>query len=110
VRLTFDRNIRGALVNEWRLGAMGAGAALLDRVVCEFKFRVAMPALFRGIVADLALTPSPVSKYRTFVQSTGLVPPPAPRAESASENGHADHSPCAAEIARHTGEQRSADV
>jgi hypothetical protein len=33
-----------------------------------------MPALFKGIVADLALTPTPVSKYRTFVQSAGLAP------------------------------------
>jgi len=63
------------LVNEWKLEAVSAAGPLLpDRVVCEFKFRTAMPALFKGIVADLALTPTPVSKYRTFVQSTGLVP------------------------------------
>jgi hypothetical protein len=75
VRLTFDRNIRGMLVSEWRLEAVNAAAPLLpDRVVCEFKFRTTMPALFKGIVADLALTPTPVSKYRTFVQSIGLVP------------------------------------
>ena len=74
VRLTFDRNVRGVMAGEWRLEAVGAVPPLLDRVVCEFKFRTAMPALFKGIVADLALTPTPVSKYRTFVQSTGLVP------------------------------------
>ncbi len=74
VRLTFDRNVRGVLAGEWKLEAVGGGSPLLDRVVCEFKFRTTMPALFKGIVADLALTPTPVSKYRTFVQSTGLVP------------------------------------
>ncbi len=73
VRLTFDRNVRGVLADEWKLEAVGAVTPLLDRVVCEFKFRTAMPALFKGIVADLALTPTPVSKYRTFVQAAGLV-------------------------------------
>ncbi len=75
VRLTFDRNVRGVLAGEWKLEAVGAAAPLLDRVVCEFKFRTAMPALFKGVVADLALTPTPVSKYRTFVQAAGLVAP-----------------------------------
>lgn len=74
VRLTFDRNIRGVLVSEWRLESVGEVPPLLDRVVCEFKFRNAMPALFKGIVADLALAPTPVSKYRTFVRGTGLAP------------------------------------
>src|SRR5262245_42818799 len=64
VRLTFDRNIRGMVASEWALAEVGAVAPLLrDQVVCEFKFRVAMPALFRGIVADLALAPAPFSKY-----------------------------------------------
>lgn len=74
VRLTFDRNIRGVLVGEWKLDAVGAEPPLLDRVVCEFKFRNTMPALFKGIVADLGLAPTPVSKYRTFVRQKGLAP------------------------------------
>jgi hypothetical protein len=77
VRLTFDRNIRGVLADQWALEAVSAVPPLLtDLVVCEFKFRTAMPALFRGIVADLALTPAPFSKYRAFVRSAGLVAPP----------------------------------
>lgn len=84
VRLTFDRNIRGVLAGEWALAEVGAVPALLtDRVVCEFKFRTTMPALFRGIVADLVLTPAPFSKYRNFVQSTGLVVAKPEAAESA---------------------------
>jgi hypothetical protein len=75
VRLTLDRNIRGAVERGWRLEAVGAVPELLPgRVVCEFKFRTAMPALFRGLVADLGLVPAGVSKYRLFVQSAGLAP------------------------------------
>lgn len=74
VRLTFDRNIRGVLLSEWQLAVIGDVPPLLDRVVCEFKFRRAMPALFKGIVADLGLAPNPVSKYRTFVRAAGLAP------------------------------------
>lgn len=85
VRLTFDRNIRGVLASEWKLEQVGAVPPILtDRVVCEFKFRTAMPALFKGIVADLGLAPTPFSKYRTFVQAAGLVPKAAaPRSANA---------------------------
>ena len=64
------------MASEWKLDSPCKRAPPLvpDRVVCEFKFRNVMPALFKGIVADLALTPTPVSKYRTFVQKAGLAP------------------------------------
>src|SRR5262245_25993882 len=40
VRLTFDRNIRGVLAEQWALAEVGAVTPLLaERVVCEFKFR-----------------------------------------------------------------------
>lgn len=75
VRLTFDRNIRGVLADQWALAEVDAVPPLLtDRVVCEFKFRNAMPALFRGVVADLTLTPAAFSKYRAFVRAAGLAP------------------------------------
>jgi hypothetical protein len=77
VRLTLDRNVRGVVAGDWKLGAVGAAPELLPgRVVCEFKFRTAMPALFRGLAADLGLVPAGVSKYRLFVQSAGLAPAP----------------------------------
>lgn len=73
VRLTLDRNIRGAPACGWAVEAVGAGPPLLpDRVVCEFKYRTAMPALFRNLVADLALVPTPFSKYRAFVRAAGF--------------------------------------
>ena len=75
VRLTFDRNIRGVPATGWELIPVGSAPVLLPgRVVCEFKFRLAMPALFKAVVADLGLTPAAVSKYRTFMLSAGLAP------------------------------------
>ncbi|OWK47421.1 hypothetical protein FRUB_01120 [Fimbriiglobus ruber] len=75
MRVTFDRNIRGVTAGGWELDAVGTAPLLLtDRVVCEFKFRIAMPALLKGLVADLNLVPAAFSKYRNFVLSTGLVP------------------------------------
>ncbi len=74
-RLTFDRNVRGAIGSDWKLEAVGAAPELLPgQVVCEFKYRTAMPALFRGLVADMNLVPTGVSKYRLFIQSAGLAP------------------------------------
>jgi hypothetical protein len=82
VRLTFDRRVRGVLAGGWEVGPVRAEPVLLaDRVICEFKFRLAMPALFKGIVAELGLTPSPVSKYRLFVQTIGLAQPSEPRSD-----------------------------
>jgi VTC domain len=79
VRLTFDRNVRGILANEWKLEVIGAAPVLVaGSVICEFKFRVAMPALFKGIVADLGLQPTPFSKYRLFAQTAGLAQPRGP--------------------------------
>ncbi len=73
VRLTFDRRVRGLPAHDWNLEPVESAAVLLaDRVICEFKFRVAMPVLFKEIIAKLRLTPNPVSKYRLFVESTGL--------------------------------------
>lgn len=74
IRATFDRNVRGELANSWTLGEVGAVPTLFDgQVIAEFKFRMAMPALFKGIVAELGLTPSSVSKYRRFLHASGTV-------------------------------------
>jgi hypothetical protein len=85
VRLTFDRNIRGVLAEEWKLEMVECVSPLLTNlVVCEFKFRTAMPAMLKRIVADLNLNPSPFSKYRNFLQSTGLASIPSPDSAKAS--------------------------
>jgi hypothetical protein len=75
VRLTFDRRVRGELADGWHLTPVTDAPALLDDlVICEFKFRLALPALFKGIVADLGLSPSAVSKYRRFLGTARGLP------------------------------------
>jgi hypothetical protein len=77
VRVTFDRNVRGEAADGWELEAVEGGPELLPGlIICEFKFRLAMPVLFKDIVGALALNPATVSKYRRFVAAAGLVPMP----------------------------------
>lgn len=73
VRVTFDRNIRGELATGWHPTPVGAVPDLLPGfVVCEFKFRVSLPALLKDVVESLGLAPTTVSKYRRFVRAVGL--------------------------------------
>lgn len=72
IRLTFDRDVRAALVSEWEPSAIIEGAPVLEgRVVCEFKFRGALPTLFKNVIRELALAPGGVSKYRRGFQLAG---------------------------------------
>jgi hypothetical protein len=74
VRVTFDRNIRGERADSWELANVGAVPELLPgQVVCEFKFRVALPALLKDVVEAFALTPATVSKYRRFARAARLI-------------------------------------
>jgi hypothetical protein len=75
VRLTFDRRVRGELSDTWDLAPVTSAPVLLDgEVICEFKFRVALPALFKGMIAELGLTPTAVSKYRRFMETARSLP------------------------------------
>lgn len=75
VRLTFDRRIRGVLANEWCVDSFAGGTSILsDGVVCEFKFRGAMPAIFKEALSALHLAPASVSKYRFLMQAAGQLP------------------------------------
>ena len=74
LRLTFDRNIRGALTRTWTVDPVEDGLQVLaDKVICEFKYRAFLPSLFKDIIQGLRLTPQPVSKYRTYLQYAGYV-------------------------------------
>lgn len=65
IRLTFDRGVRGVPTAGWAPEMSGETSGLLtDRVVCEFKFRGALPTLFKSAIHALQLTPGGVSKYR----------------------------------------------
>ena len=73
VRVTFDRHVRGERADGWAVEPVASESPLTaGRVVTEFKFRAAMPGLFKRVVAELGLTPGGVSKYRLFLQSTGM--------------------------------------
>jgi hypothetical protein len=47
-----------------------------DQIILELKFRYGMPALFKYLVEEFALTPQPFSKYRLAVAVLDLAPPP----------------------------------
>lgn len=65
LRLTFDRNVSGVLVQKWSLTLPPQMSPLLpDQVVCEFKYRGALPHLFKSMIEALRLLPVSVSKYR----------------------------------------------
>jgi hypothetical protein len=65
MRLTMDTEIRGSRCATV-VPVLGddALAILRDAVICELKFRAAMPAPFVRLVSELRLAPSSVSKYR----------------------------------------------
>jgi hypothetical protein len=55
-------------------------------MICEFKFRLAMPRMFKEVIEALGLHPTPCSKYRRFITAAEL----APRGESAANGVAAD--------------------
>ena len=76
VRLTFDRQIRGVPESDWNLAPVETGECLLaDLVVCEFKFREALPSLFKSVILDLQLQSGSMSKYRRLMARHGLSDP-----------------------------------
>jgi VTC domain len=65
LRLTLDRRVRGLLTTAWDLTPFDGGLPLLTgQVILEFKFRSALPVLFKEIIAAFRLSPRTVSKYR----------------------------------------------
>jgi hypothetical protein len=72
LRLTLDRNIRGAATDRWDLEPVEGGQRILeDAVICEFKFRQALPGLFRDLIFSLDLQPGNCSKYRRMMAASG---------------------------------------
>jgi hypothetical protein len=73
LRLTFDRRLRGQLVNGWDVSPVEPNGDLLNgNVIVEFKFQGSLPAVGKLLVEDLLLTPGPASKYRRFLNTTAL--------------------------------------
>jgi hypothetical protein len=75
IRLTIDENLQ-ALPSEDLLFQTDCGNPILhDRAIVEFKFRVAMPAIFKLLAEQFAIEPQRTSKYRMAATALGLVPP-----------------------------------
>lgn len=73
LRLTFDRNVRGSLQSDWSFTEPANSVLLMPgMVVCEFKFRAALPALFKSVLQLLQLAPQGVSKYRGCLSAHGI--------------------------------------
>lgn len=73
IRLTLDRQLRGARSHEWRLDMPVQSHPLLDGgAILELKFHLAMPDLLRELLPHLPTQSARVSKYRRSVVLCGL--------------------------------------
>lgn len=73
IRLTFDRQLRAKRLSGWTLFDGAPDHDILgEQVICELKFRGAMPVCFRNVVAELALAPKGASKYRRSLEALGV--------------------------------------
>jgi hypothetical protein len=76
LRLTLDRRAYGILTGEWTVAPFEGGRLRLTGcVILEFKFRSALPALFKELIAGLRLSPCAVSKYRLCREAWGVPKP-----------------------------------
>lgn len=74
VRLTLDREIRGAVAHDWDLTPLAEGHRILpDHTICEFKFRGALPSMFREVILNSQLESRGVSKYRQMMLAVGAL-------------------------------------
>ncbi len=73
MRVTFDRELAGQPVAGWSFDGVAPPEQLArGMVVCEFKFRGAMPVAFKRAIGALGLLPGGFSKYRGCMTTLGL--------------------------------------
>jgi hypothetical protein len=78
VRLTLDADVRVSPVTMPRFSADPGLVVLPGQMVLELKYRQHVPAVFKRLVEEFALEPSPASKYRmgmTVLAAAGLALP-----------------------------------
>jgi hypothetical protein len=74
IRLTFDRELRARRMQGWASTPATSDVAIGEgEVICEFKFRGAMPACFREVVEDFGIAARGASKYRRSLEALGVV-------------------------------------
>jgi hypothetical protein len=98
IRLTLDRAIGGQglrdiEVNGWEVprGSLAELQRLHGLCILELKYPTSLPALFKGVMADFALEPLKVSKFRTCMQ-TWVVPNDTTADDLAADDAGADDS------------------
>ncbi len=87
-RLTLDAGVRATRITAPRFEAHMGDEVLEGRLVLELRYHARVPALFRRLIEDLALTPRTASKYRLGMESAGMgdrldVPPARRRGDAA---------------------------
>jgi hypothetical protein len=88
IRLTMDSGLR-ALPTTCIQFTNELGAPLLeDQIILELKFRYGLPALFKYLLEEFALTPVPFSKYRFAADALSLVNEPSALGALASLPAH----------------------
>ena len=75
-RLTLDSNVRAWPTDGFEFQTGGPQPVLAGRVILEMKFRMDMPAVFKALVEEFRLNPSPLSKYRSSMIALGLATTP----------------------------------
>lgn len=74
IRLTLDQDLRALRADGFRFSEGDELAILPNLLVLELKFLYALPALFKQLVEEFALSPAPFSKYRLAAHALGLGP------------------------------------
>jgi hypothetical protein len=70
-RLTLDESIRAHAVTGIRFSTEAGTAIAETRLILELKYRDALPAVFKRLVAEFRLETQPVSKYRFGMAALG---------------------------------------
>ena len=72
-RLTMDESLLVGTLDAMRFGDAPSVPFFDGRVILEMKFRVALPAVFKSLIEEMALAPGRVSKYRLGMAAIGRV-------------------------------------
>jgi hypothetical protein len=73
IRFTVDRDVRCLPSSGSGFPSASEGQQVLSGFsIVEFKYRVALPAVFKGLIRELGQEPTGVSKYRHGVVACGL--------------------------------------
>lgn len=76
VRLTLDRDVRGAAYNCWQMPtvALPALEPLVNACILELKFERTIPQLFKELLTEFSLANRQMSKFRTCLSACRIVP------------------------------------